>query len=74
MTLSSYLWHILGYPGADICRKESWAEKKEIKKGKCIHCGKWTIDQHKFTDDSDDEIGYLDWCCDNCYEDLQESL
>lgn len=41
--------------------------KEEKIKGKCIICGKITKDQHKFIDDPDDEVGYLDWCCDNCY-------
>ena len=35
---------------------------------KCIYCEQLTEDKHKFCDDPDDEIGYWDWCCDECYE------
>jgi len=40
------------------------------KKGKCIICGSETEDKHHFIDDPDDEVGYLDWCCDECYEEF----
>jgi hypothetical protein len=50
-------------------------EKKELeqkKKGKCVVCGRLTEDRHYFTDDG--ESSYLDFCCDECWEYLQERL
>jgi hypothetical protein len=48
-------------------------QKKTIKeeKGKCIVCGSLTHHKGRFVDDPDDEVGYLDWCCEECWEDLQ---
>jgi hypothetical protein len=45
---------------------ESW--------GKCIVCGRMTSDMHYFTDDPEDTVGYLDYCCDECFEYLLERL
>ena len=42
--------------------------------GKCRVCGKQTKDKNKFTDDYDDEVGYYDFCCDECWEGLEKNL
>jgi hypothetical protein len=51
-------------------------QKKTIKeeKGKCIVCGSLTHHKGRFVDDPDDEVGYLDWCCEECWEDLQRLI
>lgn len=47
------------------------------KQGKCCQCGKDTFDIHPFADDVDEDgqpTGYNDFCCDNCFESLQEKV
>jgi len=54
---------------------ENTKKRKQIsKKGKCIVCGKKTEDKHLFADDFRGESGYWVYCCDECWEYLQEKL
>lgn len=58
-------------------RKKKVSEMIKTFRGKCMKCGEMTEERHKFTDDFDEEgqpTGYSEWCCDECFDDLQESL
>ena len=43
-------------------------------KGKCVKCGEETTEQNRFTDDPEDTYGYPDWCHEECYQGLWDSL
>lgn len=49
--------------------------KAEKEKGMCVNCHRLTAERHRFTDDPESNgYGYLDWCCDECYEHLVEKI
>ena len=50
---------------------------KRLGFGKCHECGNYTSHKQQFADDIDEEgnaTGYEDFCCDVCWERLQEIL
>ena len=51
--------------------------RKWLKISKCCRCGKWTRTKHPFADDIDEEgqpTGYMDYCCDECFNYFLERL
>ena len=42
--------------------------------GRCIKCDRYTKEQNRFSDDTDDTVGYAEWCHDDCFEVLLEKL
>jgi len=47
--------------------------EKSIKRGRCIVCNRETTDRQYFQDTPEDPQ-YLEWCCDACFEYLEERI